>query len=431
MLTKEENDMLTRVGPGTPCGNLLRRYWHPIAMASDLSDEQPKKRVMALGEELVLYHAPNDRGRYGLLGEHCSHRAASLYYGFLEDGGLRCPYHGWLYDETGRCLEQPFEPAQSMMKHSIRHTAYPVQELAGLLFAYMGPEPVPLLPRWDVLAWDDGERYLSRQDILYCNWLQAEENTADVTHTYFLHGHMMRSKGRDDGDYYYRPIEQYGFQPFEWGLVKSWRYADNGSRFGPERGGGNPLIFPNMLRLTSGASHSIHWRVPMDDTRTQIFVATFVRGGGGRRWQNPAGDDAEPGYRMPPQRRPDGEYTLETFPSQDTMAWETQGPLFDRTKEHLGASDRGIALFRGMLREQIERVQRGEEPMGVVRDPEQNRIIELPGWVVEGQPEVVQVHGGAAAAATVKSMDTVFDERHQVIEIPYGKARPQGQGPLR
>ncbi|MPZ13096.1 MAG: Rieske 2Fe-2S domain-containing protein [Chloroflexi bacterium] len=423
MLTKEDNEMLTRVGPGTPCGELLRRYWHPVCIASELTEDRPKKRLRVLGEDLVIFR--DEQGGYGLLAEQCSHRGASLYYGFLEDGGLRCPYHGWLYDATGTCLEQPFEPSQSMLKHSIRHPAYPVQQLAGLLFAFMGPKPASLLPRWDVVAWEDGERTLSRQQILSCNWLQAEENTADVTHTYFLHGHTMRMKGRTDGEYYYRPIEQYGFQRFEYGLVKSWRYADNGSRFGAERGGGNPLVFPNMLRLTSGPTHSIHWRVPIDDVQTRIFVATFSRSGEGRRWgaERPEGEQPSIDERMDVNRDPNGEYSLDTFPSQDTMAWETQGPIFDRTKEHLGASDRGVAMFRQMLKEQIEIVQRGAEPMGVIRDPEKNQLIELPGWVVEGTPDVVSVHGGTSPR--VKSMDTVFDERHEIMEVPFGKARPR------
>src|SRR4051794_30714583 len=113
MLTAEENERITRVGPGTPCGELLRRYWHPVAAASELTPERPKKRVKILGEELVLYRS--QPGSYGLLAEHCSHRGTSLYYGFVEDENLRCPYHGWLYDPEGRCVEQPFEPTQSMM----------------------------------------------------------------------------------------------------------------------------------------------------------------------------------------------------------------------------------------------------------------------------------------------------------------------------
>jgi 5,5'-dehydrodivanillate O-demethylase oxygenase subunit len=415
MLTDEENQMITQVGPGTPGGELLRRYWHPVALAEEITDDRPKMRVTILGEELVLYRDASDQ--FGLLGEHCSHRGTSLYYGFVEGGGLRCPYHGWLYDNEGRCLEQPFEPAQSMMRHTLRHPAYPVQELGGLLFAYLGPpEKQPLLPRWDVVAWADGTRRLARHQMLNCNWVQAEENTADVTHTYFLHGHTMRTKGLPGGEYYYRPIEQFGFQPFEWGLVKSWRYADDGGRFGAERGGGNPLIFPNMLRLTTGPAHSIHWRVPMDDTHTQILTCTFIRSGAEGRWQG--GDSAYAAYRDE-----EGEFPMDTFPSQDAMAWETQGPVFNRSREHLGASDTGIVLFRQLLMDQIARVRRGEDPMALVRDPARNTVIELPGWVLEGTPEVVAKHGGPSAR--VHSWDNVFGDEHQVYEVPFGTARPR------
>lgn len=423
MLTKEENELLTRVGPGTPGGELLRRYWQPVCIASELTDERPLKRIHVLGEELVLYRSATPEGEttYGLLGEHCSHRGTSLYYGFLEEGKLRCPYHGWLYDNAGHCVEQPFEPAQSIMKHTLKHPAYPVQELGGLLFAYMGPQPAPLLPRWDVLVWEGGHRTLARHKVLFCNWVQAEENTADVTHTYFLHGHTMKLKGLKQGEYYYRPIEQYGFMPFEWGLVKSWHYADDGGKFGEERGGGNPLVFPNMLRLTTGPRHSMHWRVPIDDTRTQMFVVDFTRGEPLARYDDQAATEWD--ERMPPDRRPDDEYVLDTFPAQDTMAWETQGAIFDRSQEHLGASDQGVGLFRQMLKEQIERVQRGEDPMALVRDPAKNEIIELPGWVLEGEPPVLANHGGATAR--VHAWDDVFDDRHVILEVPFGTARPR------
>ena len=344
MLTKEENELLTQVGPGTPCGELLRRYWQPIGVASELTAERPLKRVQVMGEELVAFRDPS--GGYGLVGEHCSHRGVSLYYGFLEDGGIRCPYHGWLYDTEGRCLETPFEPPQSMLKHTLRHPAYPVERLGGLLFAYMGPpERQPLLPRWDVLVWEDGKRTIRLQETLDCNWLQAEENSADVTHTYFLHAHMLKQRGLKGGDYFYRPFEEYGFQPFALGLIKTWRYAAN-DRLGPEEGGGNPLIIPNVLRQQTGPwQHNVHWRVPIDDTHTNIIVMNFQRNADGHTEEQPE----DPPVDFTPELLPNGEYALDSFFAQDKMAWETQGPLFDRTKERLGASDRGIALLREML----------------------------------------------------------------------------------
>ena len=164
-LTQEENGFLTRIGPETPAGQLLRRYWHPIAAAVELTEEKPKKRVRVLGEDLLLYR--NQNGGYGLVRERCSHRGASLYYGFVEADGIRCAYHGWKYDACGKCVEQPFENPESGFREKIRHTAYPVEKLAGLLFAYLGPpEKKPLLPKWDLLVRSDGVKQIDVCEVL-------------------------------------------------------------------------------------------------------------------------------------------------------------------------------------------------------------------------------------------------------------------------
>src|SRR5438309_385106 len=139
MLTAEENELLTRVGPGTPAGELLRRYWHPVAIAPDLSDENPVKFVRILGEDLVLFQSK--KGELGLLEDRCSHRGASLSYGRVEERGIACPYHGWLHDIQGNCLETPAQPAQNNFCRTEKHKAYPVQKLAGLYWAYLGPQP--------------------------------------------------------------------------------------------------------------------------------------------------------------------------------------------------------------------------------------------------------------------------------------------------
>jgi 5,5'-dehydrodivanillate O-demethylase len=415
MLSKEENELLTRVGPGTPMGELLRRYWQPICAASELAAEHPLKRIRIMGEDLVAFRDAS--GNYGLVGEHCSHRGTSLYYGFIEEQGIRCPYHGWLYDTDGKCLEQPFEPAQSMMKHMIRHPAYPVEALGGLLFAYMGPpEKRPLLPRWDVLVWEDGKRTIRLQETLQCNWLQAEENSADVTHTYFLHGHTLKQRGQKGGDYYYRPMEQYGFQPFEFGVIKTWTYAPS-ERFGAEVAGGNPLIFPNMLRQQSGPWHNLHWRVPIDDTHTNIIVMNFSRNAD----RHPEEQPEFPPVEFTPEVLPNGEYAMDSFFGQDKMAWETQGAIWDRSLEHTGASDLGIAMTRKMLLEQVLVVQEGGDPLGLVRDPEQNRIIELPGWfMMESEGDGPRLN---ASPRDLVAADDLLDERHEVVEVSYWKAR--------
>lgn len=370
MLSREMNERLTRVGPGTPCGELLRRYWHPLCVAAELTEAKPKKRVRILGEDLVVYR--DKQGRYGCLAEQCAHRGCSLYYGFVEEDGLRCPYHGWKYDLTGRCLEQPFEPKGSRYKEQIRQRAYPVQKLAGLLFVYMGPEPAPLLPRWDVLVWTHGTRKIEIHPVLNCNWLQAQENTADTTHTYFLHGRMMHELGLPGGEYYYRPIVKYEWGYCEWGITKTlWYGGDN-----PEVEVRPPLIFPNILRIPQGKWECIHWRVPIDDTHTRIIWVGFLPDP-----ERHMSEDEDPPFEyLPSMMTPDGEHEMTSFYSQDKMAWETQGPIYDRTQEHLGASDRGIAMFRKLLAEQIEVVQRGGDPIAVIRDPEKNRIIEFPSY---------------------------------------------------
>jgi 5,5'-dehydrodivanillate O-demethylase oxygenase subunit len=165
MLTAEENERLTRVGPGTPAGELLRRYWHPVALAQDLSDEQPTKFVRVLGEDLVLFR--DKQGRVGLLADHCAHRGASLCYGRVEERGISCAYHGWLYDTGGHVLETPPERNDAIMKH-VRQPAYPVQQFVGMYWAYLGPLPAPEIPRYDVWVRQDGTRWIEDRGTVDC-----------------------------------------------------------------------------------------------------------------------------------------------------------------------------------------------------------------------------------------------------------------------
>jgi len=374
MLTREANELLTRVGPGTPAGTLLRRYWQPVGLASELTKEKPKKRVQIMGEELVVFRLPAEQARneiqYGCVGEHCPHRGTSLYFGFVEKDGIRCAYHGWKYDANGRCLEQPFEKNPEF-KTKISHKSYPVEKLAGVLFIYMGPpKNKPLLPRWDVLVRTDGTRTVEVHPVLNCNWLQAMENSVDTIHTYYLHGHTMEQLGNPEGRFYYRPVEDYDWDICEWGITKRCVYG--GDR--PEEEFRPPLVFPNILRIPQGYIEALHWRVPMDDTHTQIIVMRFDPKTKPRSTDGPEDPAVIP---IDSLMTPEGEHQMTSFSSQDKMAWETQGSLFDRSQENLGSSDEGIVMYRKMLREQIEVVQRGGEPMALVRDPEKNRIIEF------------------------------------------------------
>jgi len=371
MLTREENDMLTRVGRGTPAGQMLRRYWMPIAVSGELSDERPIKATRLLGEDLVVYR--DRHGRYGVVGEQCPHRKASLAFGRVDEEGIRCPYHGWKFDCTGACLEQPAEPESGGFKDKIKHTAYPVEKLGGLLWAYLGPEPKPLLPRWDVLAWENGKRWIEKHEVYHCNWLQPMENSVDPSHLYWLHGetaHLAKTVERY--------AEEHSFIPFEFGIVKQRRTPGKKPGDAP-RIDQHPLIFPVTLRhvfralKTDGTlRHNVQVRVPVDDTHTQVYVVYFSPDQPGH-----APADGDVPWEYFPIRNEKGEYRLDQVLVQDAMAWETQGALTDRTQEHLGVGDEGIIILRKLLREQIETVRNGGEPMGVMRDPAKNRLIEF------------------------------------------------------
>jgi 5,5'-dehydrodivanillate O-demethylase len=371
VLTREENEILTRVDRGTAAGELLRRYWQVVAASGELTEEKPIKAVKLLGEELVLYR--DKQGRYGLVGEHCPHRMASLAFGRIDEEGIRCPYHGWKFDAGGRCLEQPAEPAERSYKDKVKQIAYPVQKLGGLIFAYLGPEPAPMLPRWDVLVWEHGKRWIEKHEILRCNWLQPMENSVDPSHLYWLHGdtaHLARTVERYE--------EEHEFIPFEFGIMK--RRITPDKRPGESRQiDQHPLVFPNTLRhvfrtpKTQGkVRHNLQIRVPVDDAHTQVYVVYFEANESDR---SPSDGDAPWEFFL--VRDEHGEYRLDHVLAQDAMAWETQGAITDRTREHLGVGDEGIIIFRKLLQEQIAIVRNGGEPLGVIRDSSKNSIIEF------------------------------------------------------
>ncbi|MFM9968275.1 MAG: Rieske 2Fe-2S domain-containing protein [Burkholderiales bacterium] len=384
MTTLEENETFTRVGPGTPAGNLLRRYWHPVATAGELTEEKPIKQVKLLGEELVVFRLRPRHGesqiRYGLIALQCRHRRASMAYGRVDDEGIRCPYHGWKYDVRGRCVEQPAEPPDSTFKSRIHQPAYPVQRLAGLLFAYMGPEPAPLLPRWDVLVREDGKRRVVIESVMDCNWVQPMENSVDPAHFHWLHG-SLSAPGALGPRYLGKYQEQHQFIAFEYGILKR-RITPGKNPADPPMVDEHPMIFPTILRLdldvrdanqkVQAIQHIIQLRVPIDDTHTKVYRIDFTPSATDR-----SPPDEEPSYEYCALKNAAGEYNMEIVTAQDSMAWETQGAITDRTQEHLATSDRGVVMFRRMLKEQIEIVRNGGDPMGVVRDPAKNKIIEL------------------------------------------------------
>ena len=372
MLTAKRNEQLTRVGRGTPMGELLRRYWFPVAVASDL-DLIPTKRVRLLGEDLVLYR--DGQGRLGLLEEACPHRRASLVYGVCEVEGLRCGYHGWLFDQEGRCLEQPGEPADSTFKHRVAATAYQAQEMGGLIWGYLGPRPAPLLPRYDVFVWDGMLRDIG-QAMIPVNFLQIMENAVDPHHVEWLHGryfsYLKERWGVVNARSFAKRHVRIGFDVFEHGIIKR-RLLEGQSEDADDWKIGHPMVFPDMLRVGGSGYYQAQIRVPVDDTHTwHVWYNAFKPGGG----EVPA-QETIPAYEVPFLDEK-GNHIVDYVDGQDIMAWVTQGAIADRTKEHLGKSDLGVIMLRRLFLQQIARVERGQDPLGVVRDAEQNRVIVLP-----------------------------------------------------
>jgi len=376
MLQTEKNERLTRVGPGTPAGELLRRYWYPIAAISELDDE-PVKKVRLLGEDLALFR--DGSGQLGLVAELCPHRRASLAYGIPEPNGVRCPYHGWVFDNKGSCLEQPAEPDESTFKDRIRTAAYPVQELGGMIFAYLGPEPAPLLPRFDLFVMDGVLRSVGRSEIP-CNWLQIMENSVDATHVEWLHGRYFGYvlDRKDPGAsknlaQFAKRHKKIGFDVFEWGIIKR-RVLEGATEEDDDWAIGHPLVFPHILRVGRHLRPTFQIRVPVDDTTTMHYwYQVYIPEKGVQVPVQPS----VPIYEVP-FREENGRYIVDFVDGQDIMCWITQGDIADRSREHLGTSDKGIILLRSLLSEQINKVERGDDPMGVIRDPEQNVMIELP-----------------------------------------------------
>ena len=367
MLTQEQNDRLTRVGAGTPSGGLLRRYWMPVAPAQDLDEEHPTKFVRLLGENLVLFL--DKSGKVGLIDDRCAHRGVSLSYGRVEERGISCPYHGWLYDTKGNCLETPAEPCGSKFHLTVKQKAYPLQRFMGLYWTYMGPKPVPLLPRYDLWVRQDGQRKIFVQPQLDCNWFQAMENSVDPAHLQVLHQDTAMSdktpvsvtRGFTDD------VRSFDFYEFPLGIMKKRLYQTGHTDQ-------HPLLFPNILRQ----ANCTQIRVPIDDTHTRVFFVRFFPNDDGRIEDetDPAVEYLEPYKEDPEKLHPFTRFRVDTVQGQDHMVWETQGPIADRTTERLATSDRGIVMLRDLMNRELDRVAGGLDPKGVIRNPLENEMLD-------------------------------------------------------
>jgi 5,5'-dehydrodivanillate O-demethylase len=379
VISEERNQVLTSIGPGTAMGQLFRRYWHPVAAAAELVGRDTKQ-VRILGEDLVVYKDLS--GNYGLLPEACPHRGASLAWGIPEQRGLRCMYHGWWFDSEGRCVEQPNEPVGSRFAERVRIDAYPVAEYGGLLFAYLGPGPAPSLPKWDVLALGYGDHVIKQVStaVLPCNWLQIMENSLDPVHGEWLHGRFPHYRAKASGKENIsaatisaRKHVRIGFDRFEWGIVKR-RMLEGQTEQDDDWKVGHPVLFPNVLKVGGHGRYELQYRVPVDDTHTLHFWYQAVR--------PPESIDIPRQEVVPhlemPFKDENGAFIVDTINGQDIMAWVSQGGVTDRTKEHLGATDRGVTMYRLMLREELSKVEKGEDPIGVLRAEPDNGVIKLP-----------------------------------------------------
>ena len=388
MLTKEQNELLSRVGPGTPAGELFRRYWIPALLSEEITEPGgPPVRVRLLGEDLIAFRDHN--GDVGLLAERCAHRQASLFFARPEQGGIRCIYHGWMYRVDGKIMDMPCEPANSTFKDAVHHPAYPCRDVNGIIWTYMGPaEKMPLLPDtlWFTLPEDHLEILKFRNESSY---LQGIEGECDHAHTAFLH---RRGEGLTAR---YDPSSlQYEELQYTWWGVRAPMSMPIGD--GKKRVQSNLFIYPFIGGVGGGGNHegkdprdSIHiiYHVPADDYHETRFDILCQRQKPRQRvyrlgYAKELNADytkvanKENGYLL--DRRAQQAHVFAGIPfgnhTQDAAVEESMGPIMDRTLEHLGASDQHVIAGRRCLFNALEAMERGEDPPGVAYTTEQNEL---------------------------------------------------------
>ena len=388
MTKREQNELLTQTGPGTAMGDLFRRYWLPALMASELpGPDCPPVRVKLLSERMIAFR--DSAGKLGLTDEFCAHRGVSLWFGRVEENGIRCPYHGWKYDSSGQCVEVPSEPVESGYCKKIKLKAYPMIERGGIIWTYMGPpELQPALPEFEFATVAPERRYVSKRH-QECNYLQAMEGGIDSSHVSFLHsGALERDplfKGAR-GNKYNLGDFQVKFEVVESDgglLIGARRNAEDGNYYWRI----TQWVMPCFTAIPPRGDHPIHghfW-VPIDDETcwswsydyhpTRDLTATEVQ----------AMDDGYgihvrliPGTFIPVQNK-DNDYLMDReaqkaklsysgiagIAIQDSSLQESMGPIADRSKENLVSTDNGIIMARHRLRKAALALQKGVAPPGL------------------------------------------------------------------
>ena len=398
MIPAEENQLLTQTDRRTPCGELMRRYWQPVALSEELPLGGAPLKVKILGEELALFR--DDQGRPGLIGLHCAHRGTDLSYGRVEDGGLRCLYHGWLYDICGRVIDQPGEPGGGANKAAIRHMAYPCHEVGGIILAYMGPGDPPLVPNYEFLT--VAPEYRTVVKVMYeCNYLQGNEGNIDPVHLSFLHQildeaqiarrRVVPAVNASDNTLLAKDVAPtIEVAVMNFGLrISTLRDAGADKRYLRTTN----FIMPNLAAFggsTVGEGYAVHWHVPIDDHHHWKYIFAFSR-------TSPLDDflrtrsraELTPDYRLTrnaANRYQQDRASMQTqtftglgtnFQVHDAFATESQGPVQNRTEENLVSSDKAIVAARKLILNGIKDVQEGRDPQHVIRDPKANSFSNL------------------------------------------------------
>ena len=389
MMSQEANDLITRTGRKDPCGKLMRMYWQPAALVDELQGPRPVRPVKLLGENLVLFR--DEEGRYGLIDRHCAHRGADLAFGRLENGGLRCAFHGWLFDISGQCLETPAEPKDSKLCQGIKQRSYPVVEKSGILWAYLGEGEPPAFPEIDCFVAPDSHTFAFKGHI-NCNWLQALEVGIDPAHASFLHrffededtstayGKQFRGASAGSDMPMTKILREYdnpiiNVEHTEYGLrLIALREIDE------ERTHVRVTnqLFPHGFVIPMSQEMTItQWHVPVDDENCYWYAifTSYSAPVDKKKMRDQRLELYElPDYKSRKNKSNDygfdpHEQATETYTGMgtdinvhDQWAVELMGAIQDRTNEHLGTSDKAIVQYRRLLRQEIEKVVGGEKP---------------------------------------------------------------------